>query len=239
MKKQKIKLVVSSSVLFVLLFSTNALAFDDAMMFAQDSKDGLGMRLNKNLGDQTLEGFQAKLEDMVTAGKITQQEMIDKLAKMEQAAKWDTELKDKILAAQAELLDISVVELKDALDNGSKLPDLVKQAGFTAQEFHDKMAERRKAIQTAHLQDLLSSGSITREQYDKISSAPQIGEMKGPRDNFAIDFRSDLQELVDQNVISSDQADRVSELLKSKLADNFANKTHPVFNGTKAFGKIR
>jgi len=52
------------------------------------------------------------------------------------------EQREKFLSAHAELLNMSVEELKTKLENGEKMIDLVENAGFDKKEFREKMKEQ-------------------------------------------------------------------------------------------------
>jgi len=176
------------------------------------------------------EDMRAKLEVLVEEGKITEEEMLQKLEAMEEGREWKQQMHEKTLAAQAELLDMSVDELKAALESGKKLADLVEEAGFTLTEFHEKMAERRKAIEIAHLQDLLAEGKITQEEYDKKLEFIENGKMPGKKPGNRMEgIKAPLQELVDEGVITSEQLEKILEKLQN---------AKPEFNGEK-MGKFR
>ena len=175
------------------------------------------------------EEMKAKLEELVEEGKITEEEMLEKLGNAEERQEWNQQAHEKIMAAQAELLDMSADELKAALESGKKLHELVEDAGFTLTEFHEKMAERRKAIEIAHLDDLLADGKITQEEYDKKLEFIENGKrpgMPGNRVGNRIEgIKAPLQELVDEGVITSEQLEKILEKLQ--------NAPKPEFNGEK------
>lgn len=177
--------------------------------------------------ERMTEDMRAKLEALVEEGKITEEQMAEKLENMESKAEWAQESKEKILSAQAELLDMSVDELKSALESGKKLEELVKQAGFELSEFHEKMAERRKAIEKANLEDLLAEGKITQEEYEKKLEFIENGKMPGNRIE---GIKAPLQELVDEGVITSEQLEKILEKLQ--------NAPKPELNGEK-MGKFQ
>lgn len=181
----------------------------------------------------------AKLEALVEEGKITEEEMMEKLEAIEEGQEWKQEMHEKVLAAQAELLDMSADELKAELESGKKLHDLVEEAGFTLTEFHEKMSERRKAIAIVNLDNLLADGIITQEEYDKKLEAIENGPMKGMPGmrigNIGEGLNASLQELVDEGIITAEQLEKILEKLQN--AQKKGNKTRK-FLGNGGQGKF-
>jgi hypothetical protein len=74
---------------------------------------------------------------------------------------------------EADLLGISVDEVKDAWANGTSIKDLAKTHGITDEQLQAKMKDALLAKEKAHLQTLVSQGIITQAQADKRLSALQ------------------------------------------------------------------
>ncbi len=187
------------------------------------------------------EKMQENLNQLVADGKITQEEADEKLALMQEKQGLMEQQHEEILAAQAELLDMSVDELKSTLESGKKMQELVEEAGFTLTEFHEKMAERRKSIEKARLEDLLEQGKITEEEYEKKLEFIESGKMlKKPGNKMGNRFQGiekPLQELVDEGVINSSQLDKILEKLKT-MAKNMFGGENKKFMGHGGQGKF-
>ncbi|MFZ5364917.1 MAG: hypothetical protein ACOZBH_01805 [Patescibacteria group bacterium] len=189
--------------------------------------------------------MKSKLEQLVNEGKITTEQMNKKLDHIQERERWAHDLRDKILSAQAELLDMSSAELQAKLDSGDNLKDLVKEAGFTIEEFHSKMSERRTAIEKEHLKDLLSQGKITQDEYDRMIKQIENGQLPGlPGERAGNRFESvkaPLQELVETGVITADQLDKILAKLEKFGSENKPDKFighggQGIFNGSQALG---
>jgi hypothetical protein len=74
---------------------------------------------------------------------------------------------------QADLLGISVDEVKDAWANGKTLKDLAEEKGITQDQLQTKMKAAQLAKTKTMLQDLVSQGIITQDQADKRLTAIQ------------------------------------------------------------------
>jgi len=190
----------------------------------------------KAVQEKIFEQIKSKLERLVEKGELSKEEMAEQLEIIKLKNENRKKTRESILAAQAELLDMSVDELKAKLESGKKMRDLVEEAGFEFSKFHEKMAGRRKAIAKAHLEDLLAQGKITQREYDKKMEFIEKGAGKKIKNKFKKNFpniKPHLEELVDEGVITREQLEKIMEKLKSK-AKGFFHPKHPGFLGASA-----
>lgn len=86
----------------------------------------------------------------------------------------------EVFIRQAELLGVSVDDVKSAWATGKSFQTLAKEKGITAEALRTKMEAERKAQVTAELGALVSKGIITQAQADSrlkyLSSIPKEGK---------------------------------------------------------------
>jgi hypothetical protein len=68
---------------------------------------------------------------------------------------------------QANILGVSVDEVKNAWAMGQSVKDLAQSKGITQEQFQKKLQELRQTKMQAHLQTLVSQGVITQAQADQ------------------------------------------------------------------------
>ncbi len=68
---------------------------------------------------------------------------------------------------QADLLGMSVVDVKEAWAQGKTIPELIKEKGITAEQLQAKMKEVKLAQMKTQIQTLVDKGVITQSQADK------------------------------------------------------------------------
>ncbi len=68
---------------------------------------------------------------------------------------------------QADLLGVSVEDIKNAWAQGKTLEDLATEKGITLEQLRQKMQEQRQAHIKTQLQQLVSQGVITQAQADQ------------------------------------------------------------------------
>lgn len=68
---------------------------------------------------------------------------------------------------QAQMLGISVDEVKNAWAEGKTISQLAKEKGITAEQLQEKMQNARKEQMKSYLQTLVDKGIITQVQADK------------------------------------------------------------------------
>lgn len=115
-----------------------------------------------------LEKLKTNLDTMVSESKITQEQADKRYSAASEMESWMEERQEKISSAQAEVLGLTTDELKSKLDSGSKMKDLISEAGLSQDDFRAKMKEKIQQIEKDHLDKLVSEGKITQEQADKI-----------------------------------------------------------------------
>jgi len=104
--------------------------------------------------------------------------------------------KEQKLQHGAEMLGISVDELKAKIESGMKFREIAEEAGITKEDMQAKMKEHAKIRMTERLNQLVADGEITQEQADKrLEQMQQLiedgkrpgkghkGFFKGPRPN--------------------------------------------------------
>lgn len=94
------------------------------------------------------------------------------------------QMQQDMFARQAELLGISVDEVKDAWATGQNIFELAKAKGISEEDLKAKMQSMREAKMKEELQSLVSAGVITQAQADSRlqhmqSMKNQLGEKKG------------------------------------------------------------
>jgi len=70
---------------------------------------------------------------------------------------------EAMLERKAEVLGISVEDLKDAKEEGMNFREIAEEQGWTAEDFYLKMQTQLEV----HLQELVDQGKITQEQADQ------------------------------------------------------------------------
>ncbi|OGL89003.1 hypothetical protein A3I42_04720 [Candidatus Uhrbacteria bacterium RIFCSPLOWO2_02_FULL_49_11] len=68
---------------------------------------------------------------------------------------------------QADLLEVSVDDVKDAWAQGKTMRELAQEKGITDAQLQEKMKAQRETQMKAHLQALLNQGVITQAQADQ------------------------------------------------------------------------
>ncbi|MDD5146605.1 MAG: hypothetical protein PHN39_02595 [Candidatus Pacebacteria bacterium] len=68
---------------------------------------------------------------------------------------------------EADLLGISIGELKDAWAEGKTLAQIAQEKGITQQQLQDRMKQKREEQQKSYLKALVDKGVITQAQADK------------------------------------------------------------------------
>ena len=89
---------------------------------------------------------------------------------------------DKMMESKADVLGMSVDEIKDMHNDGIMLHDILEDKGIDMDEFHDKMMENHKEF----LQEQVSAGNITQEQADKRLEWMEKRHEEGPREKGAM-----------------------------------------------------
>lgn len=104
----------------------------------------------------------------------------------------DTAERQSVMFEQkAELLGVSVEDVKNAWAEGKNFQELAEESGITKEELKDRMKEKMEARMKEHLQDLVDEGVITQEQADKRAEITKNGRgfKKGFRHGFGHRFK--------------------------------------------------
>ncbi len=82
---------------------------------------------------------------------------------------------------KANLLGVSVDEVKDAWSNGKTMQDLAEEKGISADQLREKMKQAAQTEMSAHLKVLVDKGVITQAQADARLKAIEshVGQNKG------------------------------------------------------------
>lgn len=80
---------------------------------------------------------------------------------------------------QAELLGVSVDEVKNAWASGKSMRDLAAEKGISTDQFHEKMRAQRTAELKEYLNALVSKGVITQSQADQKLKIHESNDFRG------------------------------------------------------------
>lgn len=73
-------------------------------------------------------------------------------------------MRHNIIQDRADILGLSVDELREKIEGGMTFPEIVEEAGFTKEEFAEKMKDKMKE----NLDKLVEEGKISSEQAEKM-----------------------------------------------------------------------
>lgn len=83
---------------------------------------------------------------------------------------------ERMIEAKAKVLGISTSDLQQMLDSGKSFPEIVKDAGISYLDFHNKMREVRLEQLDEHLHELVEDGILSQSEADARLEQAQSGE---------------------------------------------------------------